>query len=367
MNKRQTNFCKGIAVILLLIHHLFGNYEDIENFSVICTPLSGESLAYLAQIFKVCVSIFVFLTGYGYMKSSQKMNDKVNSTYGEVTCKRYIRLMFGFWFIFIPALIINFVAGENVYGNGRLERCTNILIDGLGLAHVFQTPTINVTWWYMSYALLLVLITPFFIWLIEKTKLMIIPITIIVPRFLIDIDAIGNPHFITRYLLALILGIICAKYYFFERAAKISKKILYADIWLFLLLCVAIGIFRQRIGYFDISEAFLAMIICYLTVRIIPQEVKFWRILAFIGKHSLNIFLIHTFIFKYYFSDFVYSFKYAGLITIVLLVISLFLSILIEQLKKILAYNKLENFVLKKIYQLYEREDVRTGKEIGIR
>lgn len=30
MNKRQTNFCKGIAVILLLIHHLFGNYEDIE-------------------------------------------------------------------------------------------------------------------------------------------------------------------------------------------------------------------------------------------------------------------------------------------------------------------------------------------------
>ena len=211
MNKRQTNFCKGIAVILLLIHHLFGNYEDIENFSVICTPLSGESLAYLAQIFKVCVSIFVFLTGYGYMKSSQKMNDKVNSTYGEVTCKRYIRLMFGFWFIFIPALIINFVAGENVYGNGRLERCTNILIDGLGLAHVFQTPTINVTWWYMSYALLLVLITPFFIWLIEKTKLMIIPITIIVPRFLIDIDAIGNPHFITRYLLALILGIICAK------------------------------------------------------------------------------------------------------------------------------------------------------------
>ena len=55
------------------------------------------------------------------------------------------------------------------------------------------------------------------------------------------------------------------------------------------------------------------------------------------------------------------------MITIVLLVISLFLSILIEQLKKVLAYNKLENFVLKKIYQLYEREDVRTGKEIGIR
>ncbi len=66
-----------------------------------------------------------------------------------------------------------------------------------------------------------------------------------------------------------------------------------------------------------------------------------WRGLAFLGRHSMNMFLTHTFIRGSWYHNFIYGFKYAWLDTLVLLVITVLLSICIEYLKKITGYNKL--------------------------
>ena len=58
------------------------------------------------------------------------------------------------------------------------------------------------------------------------------------------------------------------------------------------------------------------------------------QLLCFFGKHSLNIFLIHTFIRFNFFTDFIYSFRYFWLITLVLFGISLGISIVLEWIKK---------------------------------
>lgn len=50
----ETNAIKGIAIIAMLVHHLF--YEH---------PEYGESTYQLALIGKVCVAMFLFLSGYG--------------------------------------------------------------------------------------------------------------------------------------------------------------------------------------------------------------------------------------------------------------------------------------------------------------
>lgn len=59
----DTNALKGIALILLLCHHLFyiqdGSYNDILVFGKY--PLVQE----FGLACKVCVAIFVFLSGYG--------------------------------------------------------------------------------------------------------------------------------------------------------------------------------------------------------------------------------------------------------------------------------------------------------------
>lgn len=71
--------------------------------------------------------------------------------------------------------------------------------------------------------------------------------------------------------------------------------------------------------------------------------------LGFIGKHSMNIFLIHTFIRATYFRKFIYSFKYPPVIIIVLLAISLMVSMIVELMKKYLGYNKMTDKIREKV------------------
>jgi hypothetical protein len=97
---------------------------------------------------------------------------------------------------------------------------------------------------------------------------------------------------------------------------------------------------------YDIIPVF-AVYYCYdfiINIKYIGE------ILIYLGKHSMNIFLTHTFIRYYYLSDFIYSFKHFILINLVLLVLSLLLSIAIEYLKKIVKYKvlveKLRNLIM---------------------
>ena len=74
------------------------------------------------------------------------------------------------------------------------------------------------------------------------------------------------------------------------------------------------------------------------------------RALMYIGNHSLNIFLIHTFIRYEYLNDFTYSFKYALLIPFILLAISFALSVAVELLKKLIRYDKFVSKIIKKTF-----------------
>jgi len=52
------NSCKGIALLLLLWHHLFYQHSEF-----------GHLTYTLAVLSKVCVALFVILSGYGYSES----------------------------------------------------------------------------------------------------------------------------------------------------------------------------------------------------------------------------------------------------------------------------------------------------------
>ena len=65
--------------------------------------------------------------------------------------------------------------------------------------------------------------------------------------------------------------------------------------------------------------------------------------LIFVGKHSMNMYLMHTFVSGYFFHDFIYSFKYPILIFVVLFLISLLLSVILEFVKTKLKFYQLQN------------------------
>lgn len=59
MTKKQTNVFKGVAIILMFVHHLFGDAGVLKDMNV--HPFVPTNiLLMIASAGKVCVAIFVF-------------------------------------------------------------------------------------------------------------------------------------------------------------------------------------------------------------------------------------------------------------------------------------------------------------------
>ena len=54
---------------MLLFHHLYCSTGRFDGYAVSFFPFSEESIVELALLFKNCVSIFAFISGYGLLKS----------------------------------------------------------------------------------------------------------------------------------------------------------------------------------------------------------------------------------------------------------------------------------------------------------
>ena len=65
--KNHTEILKGVAILLMLFHHLFAFPEwYVEGVSYIGIPLRANTLEYvIGQFGHICVAVFAFLTGYG--------------------------------------------------------------------------------------------------------------------------------------------------------------------------------------------------------------------------------------------------------------------------------------------------------------
>lgn len=75
----------------------------------------------------------------------------------------------------------------------------------------------------------------------------------------------------------------------------------------------------------------------------IPKIIK--DIFSFLGKHSMNIFLFHTFIFLYWFKDFIYYTRNPIIIFFSLLIPCLIISIAIEKIKAVIGFDKMNMYI----------------------
>lgn len=91
-------------------------------------------------------------------------------------------------------------------------------------------------------------------------------------------------------------------------------------------VCVSIFVFLSGYGL-------------YIYICIYTNSPTSSIVLSFIGKHCMNIFLFHTFIFSLWFSSFIYGPRNPLIIYMLLLVICFFISVIIEKGKKIVKFN----------------------------
>ncbi len=105
-----------------------------------------------------------------------------------------------------------------------------------------------------------------------------------------------------------------------------------------------LGIYERLFGnanhiFFDGIVA-LGAILSYLGVMVkLPSFIK--NAFSFVGKHSMNIFLFHTFFFTYWFKELVYYPRNPLVILVVFLSFCVIISIIIEKIKIITRYSDL--------------------------
>lgn len=360
--KEHTMQMKGIAIIILLFHHCFLNaqrwatvpYEKLATtkgwgyYPISFAPFSSHTIQYLASFSKICVAMFVFMTGYGMWVSYESQKKK--TTMSNYIKKRMVTLMTGFLIIFVVTeiLAIPTVRFIEVYGHD-FRSVVYMIIDALGLAKLLGTPLFCLTWWYMSLAIVLIMIFPFVHSIMEKYQWVVVVASIIVPRAC----GFGQSTDLFRYLLAYTLGMYFAQH---DLLARIKEKFMEQNVAgkLLSLIVSLVGLAviikcRQNawIGwkYLDFWDGFAAMYVIVISYIYILNGKWIVKGLGFLGKHSMNIFLIHSFYRDVFFHEFTYSFYYAWLDYIVLMAISLVTSIVLEWFKKLIRYEKFIDWV----------------------
>ena len=353
MSKKASSIAKGIAILMMLMHHLFFSAERIatngHGQDIIFLPFTMAQVVTFSKCLKICVAVFVFITAYGTFKQISKQIDAcpktdpsaVGKTSSRYALEHIVKLLVNFWVVFIPFVALGcFVSKYNlvsVYADEDIfESAFNFLADFFGMAAMFDTPTFNPTWWYMSLALLLIVIMPALVLLARRIGgVCLLGLSIAFPL----LTGLKMESTFWLYAPTVAMGIMFAQYDLFSKldfglkeGDKAKRVVLFV---VYTCLLLALAYVRRRAGYVYVFNPICAVGVCQIARLIEPVSVVF----NFFGKHSMNIFFMHTFFYSRYFGAFVYSFHWFGLVFIVLAGASLLCSIAIEFCKKVLRIN----------------------------
>ncbi len=357
MGKRESTIAKGLAVAMMLFHHLFLNEQEIMSHGGNLTLLflNQDQLISIAQSFKACVSVFVLISGYGMCVKLRRIN---GGGYGLHVASRLVKLLLHYQVIYITFLLIGFLYpvhnASTVYGSlWNLRSWILLIIDFFGLATAFQTPTLNATWWYMSVAILLIAIAPIMYEFGKKFGYGTVIIVSLIGPMLMGLISTSA----CRYLFVFCIGMSLAESGLVDRYENWKAKNRGPSRYLLTLLTFLMFVFllyaRQIVVWCDplavIAEAVCAVLMCVLATEL-PSMIG--TPIFILGKHSMNIFLLHTFIFGYYWSQLIYVWNYPALIFIALLVLSLAFSWAIEKYKTFIRFDRLVEIVSSRVTAL---------------
>ena len=325
---------KGVAILLLLFYHLFASKYEVLAMGVNYEPFPLETFRILANFGHICVAIFVFMTAFGISRGLFEQQELTPyKAYSQAT-KRFLKLMADYLFLFLS---VNILWGRkfdyaSIYGIGK-QGLLNFILDATGIHSFYETPTINVTWWYMKIAYILIFLVPLLAIIAKSIGYPILIISLMIPLI------IPLPYEMEKYLFTATLGVCAAYGKWPEKLMNIRVPMILQ--WLFGILgfvfCVLLhqNEFVQE-NYLFFANGIIALFFMYfggILMSCIPGVSK---LLQFVGKHSMNIYCVHTFFYLLLWRQFIYQFRYAGVILLVLLVCSLFYSVVLEFIKKYL-------------------------------
>lgn len=289
----------------------------------------------LAPVCKICVAMFLILSGYGMNIVLKKA--VINNTYSfKMSIKICLRQIWKLWANYIFVFIL-FVPWQYLFGHWPYRNWWDCIIDFFGLSFLFGTPTMNATWWYMSIAILSYIVTPIFYFLFNKNRGLTIILMVTAMGLFAQVSYI---YWVVFYFC----GFILCEYRYFDIIASWYTKMKALKI-IGMIACIGLIIYFRRVYNPLVLDLPLAVIMITLSYLFLSKIKLISGIFGFIGKHSGNIFMFHTFIYCYDFQSIIYAPRYSPLIFLLLLLICLGVSVLIEILKKSILFSKFVEYV----------------------
>lgn len=330
-DKEKSKEVKGLAILFLLVYHLFGSAEAITSMGVNHAPFSQDIFLLFAGFGNVCVSVFVFLTAYGISTGLWNQEEVSLTDAYKQACRRFFRLMWQFFALFLSVNVLwgVFFDYNKLYGMNK-QGILYLLTDATGFSQFFDTPTMNMTWWYMKVAYILIFLVPVLDFAVRKIGSPMLLIAFLLPF------TIGFDKDVQRYFFVAVFGVCAAQGKWVDKLLNVKIPCV-AKWFLGLGLLVISVLVRQNYVVYQTYVAYIdapiVLVIIYLACQVMGSIPVLRKVLAFIGTHSMNIYLVHTFFYLSLWRDFIYRFQYAWLIFLVLLVTTLLYSVVLEFVK----------------------------------
>lgn len=349
--KEHSLILKGFMIMFLLFHHVFYGDTAAEQGIILSTgreDIFGNLVSYA----RLCISGFAFVSAYGvtrqFMTSSGRLRE-----YLEICVSRLVKISASCVFVYAIAVIYKrFVVVQSikeVYRDAAgVFHPLYMLFDALGFANLLGTPLLNVTWWYFSYAIMMICALPAIFILYRKIRFFAFPLAM----FLFD-SMVGIA----------VLGVLFAYEDVFGKLKEIAqggeknRQIFRGGGILFLCLA-AVGCSYSIVASERSSDwpmywagaVYAVIVMLYISKIPVLSDIMKW-----IGKYSATMFMTHTFIYMYFYKEFIYSFQRDYMIYGVLFGCSLVAAIVIDTLRWLLHYDKLVACIIDKIKMFLRR------------
>ncbi len=327
INIKDTAVFKGIAISLMLWHHLF--YTTLEY---------GVLSNYIGVFGKVCVSFFLFLSGYGLAKQYNRYPSNKLKYSLLFVIRKLAKFFMSYWFIFVLIVATGLFLGRTLseaYPN--LNRYKSLILDFWGqMGYLSYIPT----WWFNKLIIQLYILFPLLLIIFSRKWLGLI--SLIVLAVTEQLSLINIFSVVEGGMFAFCLGIFIAIF-----PIKITKSLSVALILTAIIIALIIIRFNLPYIRFTLIDAIFVVTFVGLFKTFCLSHYSF-PIFTYLGNHSANMYLIHSF-FIIMFPLFCYQTNMPIIIFLTLLIASLLASIIVDKLRKISKYNILEDNIVKYI------------------
>ncbi|MBR6829974.1 MAG: acyltransferase [Paludibacteraceae bacterium] len=346
LTKGDTAVLKGVAICAMLLHHLYGCPPD----GVL--PYSGL-LGWLGGLGKVCVALFLFCSGYGLSaqyKADRSLKDSIC-----FILRRLIKFYTNYWVVFVIFVPITYF----VFGRTLIDAYSDhVNIPKRFIYDIFavQGPPYNVTWWFNKLIIVLYILFPILYKTTRFNSWLTLLISLALMRLSCRIQLPYDNVEICTWQFPFILGIVWRQSeQKFDTLSEWMKTHSITSAFIALtLLCVTVVVRMYPIipHWNDVRiDGFVSCSIALCVITILRFLPKTMELLAFLGKHSMNIYMTHTFINGYWHPEWLHTgdLMRNGGSFIVLMVLCIIISICLEYLKEKCRIYKLSNKICNRL------------------